>query len=116
MTVNNRFQARNVNRTTPDTDKTDTNTVVKGNNKTVKRRDSSSDGRRRAFKNTTKTHNFVEDVFELAQLEFKKKQLNGEIHPKMSFGMYLSDLMYFDLHKKHLFDYKTSEIIDEYKI
>lgn len=39
MTVSNRFQARNVNRTTQDTENTETNTVVKGNNKTVKRRD-----------------------------------------------------------------------------
>lgn len=74
----------------------------------------SSDGRKKAYKTKTKTFSLVVSPLEEAQKQFKIKQIEGTIHSKMTFGMYLSDLLYQDINNgEHLFDYKTLEIIGD---
>lgn len=72
------------------------------------------DKRLKDFETVAKTARLVKTVVNEAELSFKKQQLEGSISMKLSWGMYLSDLIYQDTHNgEHLFDYSTGELIQE---
>lgn len=73
-----------------------------------------TDMRKKGYATTTKTTNLVSTVLTEAEMSFKIKQIEGKISKKMSFGMYLSDLIYQDLHNgEQLFDYTTGDPLQE---
>ena len=73
-----------------------------------------TDMRKKGYATTTKTTRLVSTVLTEAEMSFKIKQIEGKISKKMSFGMYLSDLIYRDLHSgEQLFDYSTGDPLQE---
>lgn len=119
----NRFASRNENklyeepvvtRNTSKINKIKETKVIKNTSDRVD--DLFSDNRRKNYQTTSRTFRYVTSVLNEAQKQFKIKQLEDEIHSKMTFGMYLSDLLYQDLHSgEHLFDYQTAKPISDIK-
>lgn len=96
-----------------ETEVTENNEVTEPS-KPQKKNNENVDKRTKKYKTVSKTQRVVAPVFDEAEVAFKMKQLEGSISKKMTWGMYISDLMYQDTHNgEHLFDYSTGELIQE---